>query len=607
MSRAMNLVGIILLGIIVLVIVNLMSDVRTTSELDYYLLQELTEASMYDAVDYSYYRDTGLLKIDRDMFLENFARRFSASVTNNRNYDFRIIDFNETPPKVSIEVTTNTVASVNGEVAVLKTQVSGILEYIYDDLVMSRGLGRGEVVDINPPTLEVAVEDNQNKVTMRDDVSLDNYCIAYLPKEELTYDAAKATGGFHCYNDILGEREVVETIPTIVSNEYYGWVIVYDRAGNSSYAPLVDTAPFVKYAEYSADGKNLSIEMYDNENISQYLVMVDSSDSNNTAAYVYGGWINVGKNQKSGNYNKAIVNITNFTSSDSVPVGVHDYYIFAKDNSGQISAPAKLTIRKTIPHPPTITVNYDNFNKALRITFTDSGGDLSRYAITTSSNEPNSGWTNITGNMQQTTIVYGSINNPVQPGTYYIFVRDNEGSRANASITVEAEKKDIELDIGGGRSFCYLYQQNCQSDPSIYIDDCSKYSSADVTVVLNPGGQFYFWNNTIGNAEMNLDIQLKSGNQVLASARLLHLLDAKYWGTGLYYQGLFAGDPTEDNYVKKGDGYSKEVLTGVEKTVTLNFQQCSSGNVNINVGYDPTHNFTGFYSATIKKVVLHEK
>ena len=64
MSKAMQLVGIILLGIFTLVIINLMNDVRSTNELDYYLLQETVEASMYDAVDYSFYRDTALLKVD---------------------------------------------------------------------------------------------------------------------------------------------------------------------------------------------------------------------------------------------------------------------------------------------------------------------------------------------------------------------------------------------------------------------------------------------------------------------------------------------------------------------------------------------------------------
>ena len=141
MSKAMQLVGIILLGIFTLVIINLMGDVRSTNELDYYLLQETVEASMYDAVDYSYYRETGLLRVDRDMFLESFNRRFAESIDANRfrEYSIKILDFNETPPKVSVEVTTRTVATVRGEGVDVVNRVDGIIETIYDDYIYSRG------------------------------------------------------------------------------------------------------------------------------------------------------------------------------------------------------------------------------------------------------------------------------------------------------------------------------------------------------------------------------------------------------------------------------------------------------------------------------------
>lgn len=141
MSKAMQIVGIILLGIFTLVIINLMNDVRSTNELDYYLLQETVEASMYDAVDYSYYRETGLLRVDRDMFLESFNRRFAESIDANRfrEYSIKILDFNETPPKVSVEVTTRTAATVKGEGVDVVNRVDGIIETIYDDYIYSRG------------------------------------------------------------------------------------------------------------------------------------------------------------------------------------------------------------------------------------------------------------------------------------------------------------------------------------------------------------------------------------------------------------------------------------------------------------------------------------
>ncbi len=493
MSRAMNLVGIILLGIIVLVIVNLMSDVRTTSELSYYLLQELTEASMYDAVDYSYYRDTGLLKVDRDMFLENFARRFATSVTNNRDYNFRIIDFNETPPKASIEVTSQTLASVNGETAVLKVQVSGILEYIYDDLVMSRGLGRGQWIDTTPPIVTVTTEGNTNVATMSDDVALEEYCIAYLPKEELNYDASKATGGFRCYNQISGLKNTVINRNGYASNDYNEWIVVYDRSNNYTYYPLADTAPYIKSYDYG--NRNLNIVMRDNENVSSYLITMDSTDYNNTAYYVNGGWQSAGKNIASGSYQQATVNINDFYANVA-QIGTHNYYIFARDNTGQISQyRGPIVITKKDTHKPQILqAHYDKLTKAIYITVSDQDGDLSGYIITTSTNRPSTGWISISGS--QKNIVYGSNSSPVKAATYYVYVKDSEGNWTQSSIKVQEENKvlvsssnQFAVEDGCRQSYFSNGYSGCVTGGGVhsgfdrtYTVDTNNYSSIEISV-----------------------------------------------------------------------------------------------------------------------------
>ena len=56
MSKGMTLVGIIILGVLTLAVVNIVQNYQTGNELDYYLLEETTEAAMLDAVDTSYYR-----------------------------------------------------------------------------------------------------------------------------------------------------------------------------------------------------------------------------------------------------------------------------------------------------------------------------------------------------------------------------------------------------------------------------------------------------------------------------------------------------------------------------------------------------------------------
>ena len=127
----MLVVGIILLAIITFGVVNIVQNYQTGNELDYYLLRETAEAAMTDAVDVGYYRLSGLLRIDKEKFVESFIRRFAQNVSNNRTYDIGFYDINETPPKVSILVKSETAASVNGEGLDLTNKVDVILESNY--------------------------------------------------------------------------------------------------------------------------------------------------------------------------------------------------------------------------------------------------------------------------------------------------------------------------------------------------------------------------------------------------------------------------------------------------------------------------------------------
>ena len=133
MSKGMLIVGIIILAIITFGVVNIVQNYQTGNELDYYLLKETTEAAMTDAVDVGYYRLSGLLRIDKEKFVESFVRRFSQNVSNSRTYDIRFYDINETPPKVSVLVESETSAAVNGESFSLSNKVDFILESKYHD------------------------------------------------------------------------------------------------------------------------------------------------------------------------------------------------------------------------------------------------------------------------------------------------------------------------------------------------------------------------------------------------------------------------------------------------------------------------------------------
>ena len=133
MSKGMLIVGIILLAIITFGVVNIVQNYQTGNELDYYLLKETAEAAMTDAVDVGYYRLSGLLRIDKEKFVESFIRRFSENVSNSRTYDIGFYDINETPPKVSILVKSETAASIEGEALNVSNKIDVILESKYLD------------------------------------------------------------------------------------------------------------------------------------------------------------------------------------------------------------------------------------------------------------------------------------------------------------------------------------------------------------------------------------------------------------------------------------------------------------------------------------------
>lgn len=111
MNKGMLTVGIILLSIIALLLINVLTNYSTGTELDYYLVKETADAAMEDSVDRTYLRTCGLYRIDKEKFVESFIYRFVNSIDNTREYDIKFYDINEVPPKVSIKVDSLTVLS----------------------------------------------------------------------------------------------------------------------------------------------------------------------------------------------------------------------------------------------------------------------------------------------------------------------------------------------------------------------------------------------------------------------------------------------------------------------------------------------------------------
>ena len=132
MNKAMLTVGIIILSLAALLMINIISNYSSGSELDYYLVKETSEAAMIDAIDVKYYRDNGLLRMDKEKFVESFIRRFADSVDTTRNYKLSFYDLNEVPPKVSVKVDSSTVLSFKGSNLEMSTKLDAILENTYE-------------------------------------------------------------------------------------------------------------------------------------------------------------------------------------------------------------------------------------------------------------------------------------------------------------------------------------------------------------------------------------------------------------------------------------------------------------------------------------------
>lgn len=99
-------VGMIVFGLVGLAIVVLFIQLTVNSDEEYYLLKEVTEASMMDSIDIAYYRTSGNIKIVKEKFAESFFRRFASSTNlNAKSYDIKISNIVESPPKVSVEIT----------------------------------------------------------------------------------------------------------------------------------------------------------------------------------------------------------------------------------------------------------------------------------------------------------------------------------------------------------------------------------------------------------------------------------------------------------------------------------------------------------------------
>ena len=127
--------AIVAIGVLAIFFILFFQSVTNTDEHNYHLLKEATEGAMFDALDLAAYRESGVIRIDREKFVENFLSRFAESAILSSTYKIEIYDVNEEPPKVSLMVSTSESNSLTGEVIEfdIVNRLDAILETPYKE------------------------------------------------------------------------------------------------------------------------------------------------------------------------------------------------------------------------------------------------------------------------------------------------------------------------------------------------------------------------------------------------------------------------------------------------------------------------------------------
>ena len=185
MKVAMWAVFIFAMGFVGIILINIFGNITTTNQQDYTLIKNTVEASMYDSIDRASYRTgfylcvkpgvvtntndkltftskndydivlnrnvninelnakyskcdylLGEVKLNADVFVESFLRRFSENINNNKSYQVTIQEVIEYPPKVSVRIDTYNTYNSSGSTTLdftegdfnIRNQVDAIFE-----------------------------------------------------------------------------------------------------------------------------------------------------------------------------------------------------------------------------------------------------------------------------------------------------------------------------------------------------------------------------------------------------------------------------------------------------------------------------------------------
>ena len=156
-------------GVFIIVVLLLIQSFTSTNTQDYYLIKEISEASMVDAIDYGYYRTYGELKMNKEKFYEVFLRRFAEEASFSTTYTIEFTEVYEAPPKIGVKVSSKSGAfNVSGDSTTfdIVNKVDAILESKVD------------------PVNNTSVEEDENRYTGAGTITQPNQENPSNPTEE---------------------------------------------------------------------------------------------------------------------------------------------------------------------------------------------------------------------------------------------------------------------------------------------------------------------------------------------------------------------------------------------------------------------------------------
>ena len=98
---------LVVMGVAIVGLMISVQGITTNTTQNRYAIREITDAAMLEAVDYGYYRDYNEIKINKEKFMEVFLRMTAEVMGVNDTYEVNFYAIYEAPPKVSVEIKSN--------------------------------------------------------------------------------------------------------------------------------------------------------------------------------------------------------------------------------------------------------------------------------------------------------------------------------------------------------------------------------------------------------------------------------------------------------------------------------------------------------------------